>query len=80
LSLGVTDPATKTQHSGSSTTWYLSADGSEAPTVEFGYIDTPNPTVESFELQRGSWGLGFKIKADFGAKALDYRALHRSEA
>ena len=80
LSLGLTDPVTKTAYSGSATTWYLSADADTSPTIEFGYIDTPMPVASRYNLRQGRWGVGFRIHAGFGTKALDYRGLHKNTA
>lgn len=79
LTAGVTDPVDGTSHAGSATTWYLAA--GDAPTIEFGFIDSNRPTVRSFELKSGGrWGMGFDVVWDVGAKALDYRGLHKSTA
>ncbi|MFH1268663.1 MAG: hypothetical protein ABIK89_23300 [Planctomycetota bacterium] len=75
---GVTDPDTGTAYAGSATNWFLTGDATRAPTIEVGYLRGTNrqPTVRSFVLDRGQWGIGWDVKLDIGAKALDYRAMY----
>ncbi len=79
LDNGVTDPATGTVHSGSATTWFMAAlEGRH--TIEVGYLQGTNrqPTIRGYTLDRGQYGVGWDVKLDIGAKALDYRGLHKS--
>lgn len=81
LDNGVTDPKTGTVHSGSATTWYMAARGGRH-TIEVGFLRGSGraPMLRSFVLDRGTYGIGWDIKHDIGAKALDYRGLHKATA
>lgn len=81
LDNGVTDPATGTVHTGSATTWFMAARGGRH-TIEVGFLRGSGraPMLRSFVLDQGQWGIGWDIKHDIGAKALDYRGLHKSTA
>lgn len=74
---GVTDPATGTAYSGSSTAWYLAR--SNTRTIEVGYpVNEPQtPQSHEYALKPGQWGLGLVTWLDIGAVALDWRALYR---
>jgi len=80
LDNGVTDPLSGTANAGSATTWYMAA--SMARTIEVGYIRGSGraPELRSFVLSQGQWGMGWDIKMDIGAKALDYRGLNKATA
>jgi len=62
----------------STTQWYLAANSSQIDTVEYCYLDgAEGPVIESepgFEVD----GVSYKCRLDFGAKAIDFRGLHRS--
>ena len=73
---GVTDPVTDTAQAGTATNWFLASSG--ANTIEVGYVSGRNPVLRQSVLAQGKWGLNFDIKHDIGAKALDYRGLHKS--
>lgn len=79
LDNGVTDPATGTTHAGDTNDWFLAAAGGH--TIEVGYLRGTGraPQVRSFVLDKGQWGLGWDIKHDIGAKALDFRSLYRGQ-
>lgn len=79
LSLGVTDPYTKTAHAGAATKWFLTADPGAVPTIEVGYLAGTNrtPQVRSKVLDGGQWGILYDINHNLGAKALDFRGLYR---
>lgn len=81
LDLGVTDPTNGTVHSGSATTWYAAATGGRH-TIEVGFLRGTGrrPVLRSFILTEGRWGIGWDIKHDIGAKALDWRGLHKNTA
>jgi len=80
LDNGVTDPLSGTVNAGSATTWYMAA--SMARTIEVGYIRGSGraPELRSFVLSQGQWGMGWDIKMDIGAKALDYRGFNKATA
>jgi hypothetical protein len=61
----------------STANWYLAANSAQIDTVEYCYLDgAEGPVIEQdvgFEVD----GVSFKCRLDFGAKAVDYRGLHR---
>lgn len=79
---GVTDPATGTAYTGTTTNYFLAAKPGEngAKTIEVGYLRGTGraPQVRSFVLDKGQWGIGWDVNMDIGAKALDFRALVKS--
>ena len=80
LDNGVTDPKSGTVNAGSATTWYMAS--AMARTIEVGYIRGSGraPELRSFVLSQGQWGMGWDIKMDIGAKALDYRGFNKATA
>lgn len=78
LENGVVDPDSGTTYSGSSSTWYLAS--TMAPTIMVGYQGGRVPSVRSFVLDKGSYGIGWDIKLDIGAKAMDWRGLRQTKA
>lgn len=62
----------------SATQWYLAANSAQIDTVEYCYLDgAEGPVIESdvgFEVD----GVSYKCRLDFGAKAIDFRGLHRA--
>jgi hypothetical protein len=61
----------------STANWFLAANSAQIDTVEYCYLDgSEGPVIESdvgFEVD----GVAYKCRLDFGAKAVDYRGLHR---
>lgn len=80
LENGLTDPSSDTTHSGSSSTWYLAAQ--QAHTIEVAYLRGSGraPRVRSFVLDKGQFGIGYDVSMDLGAKALDWKGLHKATA
>lgn len=80
LDKGVTDPNGGTVHAGANTTWYVAS--TEGHTIEVAFLRGTGrgPSLRSFTLDRGAFGMGWDIKIDVGAKALDFHALHKSAA
>lgn len=80
LENGVTDPSSGVTNSGSASTWYLAS--TQARTIEVAYLRGTGrvPQVRAFRLDQGKWGLGWDVKLDIGAKALDWRGLHKATA
>ena len=74
---GVIDPVAETLRAGAATKWFLAAGANEYPTIEVGYLTGTGrqPTLRSYVLTQGRWGIGFDVKMDIGAKALDWRGL-----
>jgi hypothetical protein len=75
---GVTDPTTNTARTGLDTNWFLSAGGARTVRVAYRRGTNRQPQLRSFMLDRGQWGMGWDINMDIGAKALDYRGMHKS--
>ena len=80
LENGVTDPSDDTAVSGSASSWFMACN--YAHTIEVGYLRGTGraPQVRSFNLDRGQWGMGWDIKMDLGAKALDWKGLVKNTA
>lgn len=80
LDLGVTDPDSGTTYAGSTTTWYLMRSGRHL--IEVGTLrgSRGRPSVRSFTLDKGRWGMGWDIKMDIGAKALDWLGMRKHTA
>lgn len=80
LSSGFNDPTTGAAITGAATKWFLFGDPAACPTIEVGYLRGTGraPSLRSFVLERGQWGVGFDVKYDIGAKALDYRNMYYS--
>jgi len=77
---GVTDPDTKTAHVGTATNWFLAASPTQGPTVLVAYLagSGRRPVMRAYPLTEGRWGIGWDVKMDIGAKALDHRGLYKS--
>lgn len=77
---GVIDPASGTTYSGSASTWFLVS--TQANTIEVGYLRGTGraPTVRSFNLDKGKYGIGWDVAMDIGAKAMDWRGLRKTTA
>jgi len=84
LENGVVDPTDATgltTHAGSATTWFLAAVASNH-TIEVGYLRGAGrvPQIRPFILDQGQWGLGWDVKMDIGAKALDWLGMSKNTA
>lgn len=77
---GVTDPDSGSAASADADGWALVA-GQQHPTIEVGYVRATGraPVIRPYMLDKGQWGMGWDIKLDIGAKALDYRGLYYSK-
>jgi hypothetical protein len=75
---GVTDPRNGTARTGLDTWWILSSGGPRTVRKIYRRGTNRQPQLRSYMLDKGQWGMGWDINFDFGAKALDYRGLHRS--
>jgi len=80
IQTGFKDPTTGAAITGAATKWFLFGDPAACPTVEVGYRRGTGraPTLRSFVLDRGRWGIGFDVNFDIGAKALDFRNMYYS--
>lgn len=78
---GVTDPATGTAYAGTATNWYLSArpgeGGAKTLVCKYRRGTGRSPSIRSFVLTQGQWGIGFDIAHDIGSDADDYRGMYR---
>lgn len=79
LDNGVTDPDSGTAIAGSSTDWYVT--DRSYPPIEVGFLVGTGgvPSVRSFVLDRGQFGLGWDIKLDVGAKAIRAESIQKNE-
>lgn len=76
---GVVDPASGTVYPGTATNWFLATDPAQCPSIEVAYLDNQRqPTIRSYELSQGRWGIGWDVKMDIGAKALEYKGIYKS--
>ncbi|KKN53089.1 hypothetical protein LCGC14_0606010 [marine sediment metagenome] len=76
--IGVTDPKTKTVRTGTATNWFLAEGGSRGLRVAYRRGTNRAPSVRSFVLTQGQWGLGWDINMDIGAAFTEYRTWHKS--
>ena len=78
---GVTDPDTGTKYAGKDDQFFVTAAPGEngARTVSVAYRSGTNrsPVVRPYTFEKGKWGMGWDIKHDIGAKALDRIAMQR---
>ena len=78
---GVVDPFSNTQIDGNNNQWFLSAEPGVggAKTIAKGYRTGTGrmPTVRSYNMTKGTWGIGWDINHDVGAKAIDRCAMSR---
>jgi hypothetical protein len=81
LDLALTDPISGSSAAADTAGWYLVGDPALVPTIEVGILRGTNgmPTVRSFVLTEGQWGLGWDIKHDIGATALAGRGMYHDD-
>lgn len=75
---GCWNPTTQAVVAGAATKWFLAAGGSRGVRVVYRRGTNRQPTMRSFVLDKGQWGMGWDINMDIGAAAVDYRGLHYS--
>lgn len=75
---GCWNPTTQTTVAGAATKWFLAAGGPRGVRVVYRRGTNRQPTMRSYTLDKGQWGLGWDINMDIGAAAVDYRGLHYS--
>ena len=80
LSNGVTDPTDDTVRAGSATTWFTASNMGH--TIEVGFLRGTGraPSSRSFTLDKGQFGVGWDVKMDIGAKALDFKGMNKNTA
>ncbi|MBQ9501675.1 MAG: Mu-like prophage major head subunit gpT family protein [Lentisphaeria bacterium] len=60
----------------SSTGWYLFADPAQVDTFEIGYLKGQRvPTVERGQFDLGHFGVGYRVRFDFGIREQDHRGM-----
>ena len=78
---GVVDPFSETQLDGNDRQWFLTAAPGVggAKTVLKGYRTGTGrmPSVQSFNMREGKWGIGWDINHDIGSKAIDRIGMQR---
>lgn len=62
----------------SATAWYLASDSGQVDTVEYCYLDGAEGPVIDSEVGFETDGVGYRCRLDFGAKAVDWRGLLKS--
>lgn len=75
---GCWNPTTQAVVAGAATKWFLAAGGPRGVRVVYRRGTNRQPTMRSFTLDKGQWGMGWDINMDIGAAAVDYRGLHYS--
>lgn len=80
---GCVDPESGTSYAGSATNFYTAADprGGMAKTLVVGYRRGTGrqPTMRSFALTQGRWGIGWDVALDIGCAFEDFRSMQRSK-
>lgn len=64
--------------SASATVWYLAGNGVSTDTVEYCYLDGSEGVFIDSEIGFDTEGIKIKARLDFGAKAVDHRALYKN--
>ncbi len=73
---GVFDHVAEVIRTGTATNYLVAAPASQRPCILVGALDgRVQPTVSSFRLSNGQWGMGVQINLDLGVTAADYRGL-----
>ena len=76
IDIGVRNPETGQNYDGSSTAWFVAS--GNRPAIEVGYRqENRMPSVRQYNLEQGQWGIGWDIKFDIGAKAIDPSGIAR---
>jgi len=81
LENGVTHPDSGTAYSGSASTWWLVCN--YARTIEVGYLRGTGraPQTRSWRFNgEGKYGMGWDVKMDIGAKAIDWKGFVQNTA
>ena len=82
LDNGVTDPDSGTTYAGATGDWYLA--DSRGHTIEVGFLRGTGraPRITSWRKngEDGQYLIGWSVKIDIGAKALDYRPFYKGAA
>ncbi len=76
--IGVFDPRTKATRTGLDTNWFLTQGGPRGLRVAYRRGTGRVPTLRSFVLDQGQWGLGFDIKHDIGVAFTEWMTWYKS--
>ncbi|KKM86703.1 hypothetical protein LCGC14_1276310 [marine sediment metagenome] len=76
--VGVRDPKTKAVRTGSLTNWFLAEGKRRGLRVAYRTGTNRLPSLRSFALSQGQWGIGWDINMDIGAAFNEYRTWHKS--
>lgn len=76
--VGVLDPRNGKSVVGTDTNWFLTAGGSRGLRVAYRRGTNRQPSLRSFALDRGQWGLGWDINMDIGVAFTEWRTWYKS--
>jgi hypothetical protein len=76
--VGVMDPKAKSVRTGLDTNWFVTAGGSRGLRVAYRRGTGRAPTMRSFILDRGQWGIGWDVNLDIGVAFTEWRTWHKS--
>jgi hypothetical protein len=76
--VGVTDPRTGTNYTGTSTNYFLAAAPGRTIRIAYRKGTARGPQIRNYVLDKGQWGIGWDINMDITGVALDYRGLEKS--
>ena len=81
LDLGVVHPVTGVLHAGSASAFYLVTGPGRGIEVAHMAGSGRAPEIREYPLTRGGrWGLGWDVKFDVAATAIDFRGMHKSSS
>jgi len=75
---GCWNPLTKAMQAGSATNWFLTSGPYRGMRVLYRRGTNRQPSVRSYVLDKGQWGIGWDMNFDIGSKIIDYRGLYKS--
>lgn len=76
---GVVDPRDDELVAGNGNNWLLTAPQEQAPGVLVGYLNGgAEPTIRTYQLTGGEWGIGFDLNFDVGVTAVSGKPLYWS--
>jgi hypothetical protein len=76
-SAGVVNPDTDEVVTGTNTNWLLASPAELTPGVVLGTVNGKiEPTIRSFRLDQGQWGIGFDVQLSLAATVLDPKGLY----
>lgn len=75
---GVTDPDSGATATGLDTNYFLASRPGRTIKCAYRRGTGRMPQIRPFVLDKGQWGVGWDVNMDIGAKAVDFRGLHKS--